>query len=100
MRLVELGRDAKELADVLDATVGLDGVLRLERADETRLVDDRLDDLAELARHVSTVLDGAAELAQGTAHLGAEDAALGDAGLRSIKQRQPVLGTVRADLVD
>ena len=45
VRLVELGGDAKELADVLDAAVALDRVLRLERLDKAGLVHDHLDDV-------------------------------------------------------
>ena len=85
--LVELLRHAKEFLDVLDAGVGLYGVLGLERADETSLLHDHLHHVGEVAGIVATGLHGAAELGKAVARLGGQKPRLGDAGLCRREER-------------
>ena len=63
----ELVDDAQELLDVLDAAARLVGVLGLQRADEAALVDDHLDDLAQIAAVGARLVDEAHELPDGLA---------------------------------
>ena len=100
MGLVELGGDAHEFLDVLDAAVRLVGVLGLERADEARLADDGVDHLRELARDATTRLDDVAELAERLAHLRREEPRLADALLASGVEAHALVGGELLDLGD
>ena len=75
-------------------------MLGFQGTDEAGAVDDGLHYVRELARHVAAGLDGARELGEGVAHLGREQALLGDARLARGKERDAVLGSVRANLAD
>ena len=100
MGLVELGGDAHELSDVLDAALGLVGVLSLEGLDEAGLVDDGLDHLGQLALEVAAGLDGAGEAGERLAHLGREQAGLADALLAGGEERDALVGRKLRDLGD
>ena len=100
VRLVELGGDAHELADVLYAAVRLHGVLRLEGADEAGAVHDRVNHVGELACEVAARLDDARELRERRAHLRAQKARLGDCQLAGREERDALVGGELANLVD
>ena len=55
MRLFKFGGDAQEFLDVLGTALGFHGALGTKRLQQTRLIDDHLDDVLELAVHAAAL---------------------------------------------
>ena len=90
---------AEELLDVLDTALRiLAGVVAIE-LDNACLVDDHLDDLAQIATVLLRLMDDAHEFSDGLARVRA-DALIEHAELGSLQERAAIPRSYRADVLD
>ena len=100
MRLFKFGGDAQEFLDVLGAALGLHGALGAKRLQQTRLIDDHLDDVLELAVHATALAHQRHKARQAVADLGAKHARLGARDLTGLEERAAVVTCQLLDLLD
>ena len=88
---------AEEFLDVLDAALRVfAGVVAIE-LDDARLVDDHLDDLAQIATVLLRLVDDAHEFGDGLARIRA-DAFIEHAELGSLQERAAIPRSYRTDV--
>ena len=100
MRLVKLCRDAKELSNVLDTSISLNGMFCFKRTNETRTINDCLNNLVKLAVNMTTMLNSRRKLYQCISYLCGKKTLLHHTCFTCREKRQAVIQCVCLNLLN